>query len=260
MNDYQPTDWVLLRGLTREHRHWQGFPGILRKQLPESITVLPDLPGTGRHNKETSPTSIREILEFIRADIGVHLFPQPIYILALSMGGMVAIEWARRYPNECAGVVLMNTSLNGLSPFKQRLRPQNYFRLIHGLFFSHSKYHTERMILELTSNLTDDRESVVDDWVTYAKENPVSKPNAIRQLIAAGRYRVPEEKPDVPILLLNSIEDRLVDPTCSQALADAWDLEIESHPAAGHDLTLDDGEWVCEQIKQWLADSDWQQF
>jgi hypothetical protein len=47
----------------------------------------------------------------------------------------------------------------------------------------------------------------------------------------------------------------LVDPRCSQTLADCWNLPLAVHPVAGHDLPLDDGSWVLEEIARWLAGS-----
>jgi hypothetical protein len=47
--------------------------------------------------------------------------------------------------------------------------------------------------------------------------------------------------------------DRLVDPECSRTLARAWQADFIEHPNAGHDLPLDDGAWVAQQIERWSA-------
>jgi len=52
---------------------------------------------------------------------------------------------------------------------------------------------------------------------------------------------------------LNGARDRLVDARCSERLAQAWQVELHTHPDAGHDLPLDDGEWVARQVAQWTA-------
>jgi hypothetical protein len=44
--------------------------------------------------------------------------------------------------------------------------------------------------------------------------------------------------------------DRLVDPTCSRRLAAAWACPLAVHPWAGHDLPLDDAQWVLDQVAQ----------
>ena len=41
----------------------------------------------------------------------------------LSMGGMVAVAWARWHSEECLGAVLINTSLRPHGRFHERLRP-----------------------------------------------------------------------------------------------------------------------------------------
>ena len=220
--------------------------------MGDTTIVLPDLPGAGIHCRETSPTSIRQIVEFVRADIAVHLFDKPVYLLGLSLGSMVALEWARLYPKECAGAVLMNTSLRGVSPFYQRLRPENYLLIIKALLLSRSLPVRESSIFDLTSNMNTQRDTIVANWVRYANELTTTRANALRQLVAAFRYRISEQPPEVPLLLLRGMADKMVDPACSADLAERWQLPLQSHPQAGHDLTLDDGEWVCQRIQDWL--------
>jgi hypothetical protein len=79
----------------------------------------------------------------------------------------------------------------------------------------------------------------------------VSRRNALLQLWAAARYRAPRARPLERLLLLASVGDGLVDTRCSLKLASIWDATIAVHPAAGHDLPLDDEAWVLAQICQW---------
>jgi predicted alpha/beta hydrolase family esterase len=53
--------------------------------------------------------------------------------------------------------------------------------------------------------------------------------------------------------VLVSAADGLVDPRCSQRLAQAWGAPMRKHPTAGHDLPLDDGAWVAREVAAWLA-------
>ncbi len=244
--------WILLRGLTREHRHWENFPQLLQAAIPQAKIITPDLPGSGIHHKQTCPGSIKDILEFIRANVEIQQFDKPVHILGLSLGAMIGIEWLRHYPQECATAVLMNTSLKGLNPFYQRLRPGNYGKILNGLLITNDIRARENIIFDLTCNLNQNRDTIIDHWVSYASEHPVSKANALRQLLAATRYRIPDQKPERPILLLTSLGDRLVNPRCSQSLALHWSLALKSHLTAGHDLTQDDAPWVCEKVTNWL--------
>jgi len=47
--------------------------------------------------------------------------------------------------------------------------------------------------------------------------------------------------------------DRLVSPSCSRAIARAFSAELAVHPTSGHDITLDAGPWVVEQLLAWMG-------
>jgi pimeloyl-ACP methyl ester carboxylesterase len=79
----------------------------------------------------------------------------------------------------------------------------------------------------------------------------VSRRNVIRQLVAAANYRGAAPTAKIPILVLTSTEDRLVDPACSRALAAHLGAPVREHPTAGHDLPLDDPDWVVDRIREW---------
>jgi len=244
--------WIFLRGLSREHRHWGDFISVFKQYFPEANIMTPDLPGNGIHNRITSPSTITEIMEFVRNDVKIQSVQQPINILALSMGAMVALEWMKRYPNECRSGVLINTSIKGINPFKQRLRPENYGRIIKDILLYRDLISKEQCILQLTSNHTEHQQQIIDNWIGYAQSNPVSRLNIFRQLIAASRYRAPEQKPEQPLLLLRSLSDHLVNSESSLVISKHWHLPLFTHAEAGHDLPLDDANWVCSQLKSWL--------
>jgi pimeloyl-ACP methyl ester carboxylesterase len=96
---------------------------------------------------------------------------------------------------------------------------------------------------------------LLDQWVSYARDCPVSRSNILRQLQAAITYRAKPTPPRIPAILLAGQQDRLVNVKCSLRLADRWNAPIKLHSTAGHDLPLDDGEWVAHQIKEWLDQS-----
>jgi pimeloyl-ACP methyl ester carboxylesterase len=93
--------------------------------------------------------------------------------------------------------------------------------------------------------------AVVDAWVALRERHPVSTANALRQLLAAARYRAPVRAPGVPLLVVVGAGDGLVDPACSHRFALAWQLPIRTHPSAGHDLALDDPAWLVEEVTAW---------
>ena len=176
----------------------------------------------------------------------------PYHLLGLSLGAMVSVEWASRHSAEVAGCVLLNTSLRPFSAFHERLRPRHYATLLRLALLERGAREREAAILRLTSAAGAPRTDVIAAWTRFAKEQPVSRGNMLRQLAAAARYRAPDVRPPVPILVLASRGDRLVDSACSVKLARHWNAQIAVHPTAGHDLTLDEGPWVVSQVQHWL--------
>jgi pimeloyl-ACP methyl ester carboxylesterase len=150
-------------------------------------------------------------------------------------------------------MVLINTSLAPYSPFYHRLRPTNYPALIRLLYGSAAQ--RAKLILDLTSSLisrTEHRQAILEQWIAYARERPVTCANILRQLQAARCYRAAPTAPPAPVLLLAGQQDHLVNVRCSLTLAQHWHCAIRLHPTAGHDLPLDDGVWVTQQVKEWL--------
>ena len=249
------TTWVLLRGLMREARHWGGFPVQFRSAVGAQAMVALDFPGNGSLHAQASPCSVAEMAEHCRTQLGQLGHAPPYRVLALSLGAMVAVAWSEMHPGELERLVLINTSLAPYSPFYHRLRPANYAALTRLLLAPAAR--RESLILRLTSNLTSRsarRQQILDQWIAYAGEYPVTRANMLRQLYAATCYRAAPVAPSVPVLLLASQQDRLVDARCSLTLAQHWRCAIRLHPLAGHDLPLDDGDWVAQQIRDWLDD------
>ena len=247
-------NWILLRGLARESAHWGAFVPLLQAAFPNAQITLLDLPGTGGLYREDSPTTIQAITDNVRNQAQAQgLTQQPVTLLALSLGAMVAWEWMRRYPDDICGAALMNTSFADLSPFYQRLRWQSYKDFI-ALVMTHDVYQREAKILQLTGNRRDQDSQIIPAWEIIQTQRPVSLKNSYRQIIAAASYKPGDIKPKQPVLLLNGGDDRLVSPACSAAIQKKWSLELCRHPWAGHDLTLDDGDWVVLQLKAWLTD------
>jgi pimeloyl-ACP methyl ester carboxylesterase len=252
--------WILLRGLVREQRHWEGFPDVFQTYLPDDEIILYDFPGNGQRYKEKSAGSIIDMVDDVRSFALNRSANQPVYIVALSLGGMAAVEWMNRYPKDCAGAVLISTSLRGLNPFYQRLLPSNYPAIIKSLILPGNLHQKESRNMDLVSNIIANdpikRDTTIKHWVSYAEQCPVSALNALRQLLAATRFQVPAHRPEVPILVLRSLGDQLVSPRCSLSLARHWGLALQTHETSGHDIPLDDGDWVCQKIRFWLTNNN----
>lgn len=187
--------WVLMRGLTREARHWGSFHGQFSSALGTEAPVLLDLPGNGVFHKQRSAASVRAMVEFARARLRDQGLQPPWRLLAMSLGGMVATDWAQRYPQEVARLVLINTSMRPFSRMTDRLRPGPGLQTWRGL--AQLAWHwrrideAERLIHELTCQHTGNRQDDVAAWHRIRQSAPVSAANALRQLWAAARFLPP---------------------------------------------------------------------
>jgi pimeloyl-ACP methyl ester carboxylesterase len=251
--------WIFLRGLTRDSRHWGNFPARFATALADAEVITPDLPGNGLRCHERSPHSVVAMAEQCRAELLAQGLCPPFHLLAMSLGAMVAVAWSVRHPEEILSAVLINTSLRPFSPTRQRLRPASYATLLrHLLGPAGNMAAREADILRLTSRIAAAdparRAELVAAWSDWQRACPVSRRNAARQLWAASRYAAPREAPAASLLVLAGGADQLVDSRCSQRLAQHWHCAYAKHPKAGHDLPLDDPDWVIGQITQWLAE------
>jgi len=237
--------FVLIHGLSREARHWGDFPEFLRQQFPLAAIHTPDIPGNGLLHQMSSPKTIAGMTEKIRQQI---TFRNNLNLIAISMGAMIAIDCMSRYVSEINTAVLINTSARPVAPLYHRLRWQIYPAILKMLFLSKSR--REQEILALTSNRHGQDNQLLNNWLQWQQHYPVSAVNALNQLIAAARFTLPS-KPPQPMLIVTSTADRLVNNSCSLNLQQTWQTAYRQHEQAGHDLALDDPEWLATQIGQW---------
>lgn len=248
-------NWLILRGLVREQRHWGQFKDHFETELktthPNARVFALDAPGFGTECDRPSPMSVSGIVDDFR---GRWLKLKSEHsgewnVLAISLGGMIALHWCSQYPKDFERLVLVNSSVKGLSPFYRRMKPRNYLRILQ-LFAEPKISNRERKILELTTNLPlPDLKKRADYHASFAL--PVRKKDAFSQIIAALRFRVPAQI-SIPILVLGTRGDTLVDPSCSRKIAEYYQAPLIEHPKANHDLSTDDPEWISVQVKKWL--------
>ena len=243
--------WILLRGLARGAGHWADFPEILKSKLGDVEIELLDIPGNGVFNDEKSPLSLDGYVDFLREKSSLAK-KGSVGILAISLGAMIAINWATRYPNEIDGIVLSCTS-SARSPFFRRLSWTQYPFVLKS-FLIRDEEERERTILEMICRNHSRINQYLNEFVDYARRLPINRANVVRQLLAARRFRLPE-KPKVPVLLLGAWGDQFVSPRCTLDIAEYWKVTPVMHPWGGHDLVIDDPQWLAEQAQSINGDS-----
>lgn len=161
----------------------------------------------------------------------------PYHLLGLSMGGMVAVAWARNHPDECRGAVLINTSLrphgrlprapatgrHGRAAADVGGRPRRTGAGHPGTHQRPRGPNCAMSCLPGTSGRANARWRAATPCASCWPPRPSPAP----------------EKPAVPLLILAGARDRMVRPACSRRLARALERRLSpascrrARPAAG---------------------------
>jgi pimeloyl-ACP methyl ester carboxylesterase len=250
-------NWLFLRGLTREKRHWGQFLHEFANQNPQDRVLCLDLPGFGTENQNLSPASVSAISDHIRERFLTHKESQPYShtpkwaILGMSLGGMISLDWMARHKSDFDFGVLINTSASNLSLPLQRLKLDRLGDIVKTRFVS-NPVEREKLILKMTTQNHSHLEKLAVEWAGFYKDRPYKTRNAFRQLLAASLFKAPEGI-QKPLLFLGAAGDRFTDVSCTQNLAKYYDSTEILHPHAGHDMTTDDPVWVSEQVRNFRS-------
>lgn len=245
--------WILLRGLSREQRHWGVFPELLRQACPLMSFHTLDLPGTGDCLEVASPTTVAGIRRHLQDRVEAEGIAAPLGVIGLSLGGMVALDWMAQ-DDSVAAVVVINTSA-GNCPLHWRLRP-GALAMGLGVLLQTDLARRERMILRMGSRRYGRDENTIRQWIDIQRQRPVAAKTFLRQLLAAAGFSLPRNSRHVPGLVLTSSHDTLVSPACSERIAKYYQWPLRCEPGAGHDLPLDAPVWVVQQICNWLKQNN----
>lgn len=247
------TNVLLLRGLSREARHWGDFLEILVDRPGIGQVLCLDLPGVGTQLQHRTPATVPPIVDEIRERwlTARRETSGPWAVLGISFGGMVGLDWCCRY-QDFSALIIGNSSAANLGLPHERMTPKAMKHVLKSNF-QKDPFAREKIILDIVSNDPQKRTKVAEDWGRIAKESPIRRGTFMRQLIAAASYRCPESCP-VPVQILASTADRFVNVRCSERLAMRIGGRLEYHPTAGHAISLDAPDWVARKASDWLAE------
>jgi pimeloyl-ACP methyl ester carboxylesterase len=251
---------LLLRGLIRDQRCWGDFPERLATHAPHLKLHYLDLPGVGTENGRECPdtiTGIRiDVAKRFHDRIAQGKFPKgPWSLMAISMGGMVAIDWVAAEPELFKNFIVMNTSCSDVAGISERFRLRFLPEMIYALLTGRPE-HSERLILKVASNRYREMAPLLEQQIRWRRERPVSRKTFVRQILSAARFRLPDGRLKPKTVLISSEGDRLVSPVCSTRMAELLGVPRISHPWSGHDIPVDDPDWLAQRIREFLPDPE----
>lgn len=98
---------VMLHGWGMHSGLWAPFlPRLVERFRVHRV----DLPGHGFSDPLPTPASLRRVVDVVELAVAGAVPPGPLFVLGWSLGGQVALEWARRRPEGIAAVALISTT------------------------------------------------------------------------------------------------------------------------------------------------------
>lgn len=237
-------NWIFIRGLTRGNIHWGDFPKLLAQSSQSPCAEFLEIPGNGLLHELKTPINPQKVIDHLREQSNFVKQKQTFHLCGISLGGMIALKWAELYPDEIKSVNVINSSLNQLSPMTERLNKKYYPAILRALFLN-NPLKQESIILEITSNNLEKTKKHLPAFAEFSSKNRVSITNFVRQLLLAKFLKIKTQL-KVPVLIITSEQDCLVHAACSDQLVTFLGAQQKKHPTAGHDLPLDDPEWLYQ--------------
>ena len=108
----------------------------------------------------------------------------PWGLLAISFGGMVALEWGKEHPYDFQRIVAINTSVGSLSPAQHRLRPGVWLDFLKLRVQSHRSKRNAPFLGSTAILRQTAIPSLKKSGLGYAAHKPNPTQNSIRQILA----------------------------------------------------------------------------
>jgi pimeloyl-ACP methyl ester carboxylesterase len=193
---------VLINGLAEQAESWFFNVPAWRKDFDVHTPNLVAYEGSALHRRigEGMPISVPYLVEQLRVYLNDYVQTPPYHLVANSMGGKVAVEFAVRYPDKVARLVLLCPS---------GLADQERLPIVDGVRRSDMKSIVDSVFYDARCVPG----SLVDYYVRQVK-NRRWRAGLLRTVRGTMDYRVRELLPQVvqPTLLVVGREDCIVDP------------------------------------------------
>ncbi len=237
--------YVLLHGFCLDHRIWDKCRAVLGERLS---LHTPDLPGFG------SAPALHEVLTMEALSSWLHRWagrqlPGPFVLLGHSLGGYIALEYARKYGENLLGLGLIHSHAYADSEEKkaERLRVER-FVAGHG-----SIPYLRESIPGLFSEAFRVRKA--GEVARLIKENRHIDPDVIVRYLKAMRLRSKREKLlrqlRIPGLFVMGTEDALIPLNDNIRQAVYPDISsVKIIEGAGHMSMLEDPEQMADALLQ----------
>lgn len=254
---YSDTDTDTAAGLTLVLLH--AFPldrEMWRPQLDalagRARVLAIDLPGFGHSPVAATPFTVDSAADAVAALLDAAGVAGRVVVGGLSMGGYVAMAFARRHPDRLAGLILADTR----GEPDDDAAKQGRETMIALANTQGAAAVAERMLPKLLGEAT--RATRPDVVETVRRIAARQSAEGVAAALAALRDR-PDANPGldavaVPTLILVGEHDAVTPPVLASAMgARIWGSLVETIPAAGHLSNLENPEAFNAAVVEFLA-------
>ena len=226
---------VMLRGLGRSSAYWLGYE---RRFQDQYRVITFDHRGLGQ---TTAPMTWTHSIEDLADDVLKlldHLKIEKAHFFGLSLGGMIAMAIAKRYPERCLSLMVANSSTADYLGF--RLNPVVAKELL--LAWRQDDFQ-ERLLRLVTTKTIFRRhgENLMSAWQLILNKEGFPVQAIVKQILAASRFRIGRKinGRTLPTLILSGENDQLVPPRNSRKIASIIrDAKFQSVRGVGHEITI----------------------
>ena len=241
------TPFVLLHAFPLSRVMWTQDAARFAKM---GRVITPDLPGFGRSVRDPSPSmaTMADAVGRLLDQLGPQ---QPVILGGLSMGGYVALEFLRKFPERVKALALFSTKAAADSP-EQR---QGRFKLIERLRHEGLKGLPRTMLPTLVGRTTAAAHpsvvAEVERLILAADLDGVI--DALRAMADRADARSRLSSIACPTLIIAGSEDQVIPPGESRLMAEAIQgAELTIIPRAGHLTNLEQPEAFQAVVEAWL--------
>lgn len=241
---------LFVHGFPLDHHLWDG-----QAPLGDVASLrAPDLPGFGGRAPfgfHSDETTVGHYAEALREEV-IAWGDVPVVLVALSMGGYVAFECWRRFPEKISHLVLSDTRAEPDSP---EARPGRLAAVAQARKGQLAPLF-EKMATDLVAP---SRRSDVSFRSRVLSVMSKSHPLGVEQALFAMMSR-PDSRPDlagirVPTLVLVGEEDALTPPSAARVMSEGIPgARLVVVPGAGHLAPLEEPGAVNAAIREFLGD------
>ena len=228
---------VCLHAYALDHTEWLDVAGFLKSDF---TLILPDIRGHGRSPSPTGLYSMQELAGDIIALLN-HLKIEKAALAGHSMGGYVALSFAKNFPNRISGLALVASHAYADSPEKRASRLEDIEKV--------KEFGPLQVLSEMPAKLSEDPKI---QQFCRSKISQMDRNGVIGVLSAMSERKDSSEflkSFDLPLGIIAGMRDRFIPLEMSRKMAEDFQpeiyVEIEN---SGHMPMLENPEAVAEAL------------